>query len=906
MTRTQLLNSIGLIEELIAPGRPNRSGRAITVRYLTIHNTDNTSPGADARAHSRFVRNTGYYTLPSGRRNYVSWHYTVDDARAIRQLPNNERGIHAGAGNGSSIGMEICMHRGINQAAANDRAARLAALLLYDHRLSVDRLRTHQSWTGKRCPSLLIIEGRWQAFVETVQNYLSQIRAARGEAIGGGHADGGEDAAFTFQPCDCGGDHSGDGEGTNPLAEAAWERFHSDEAAAQRDKVETALAEGNPLAAEPSPDRRAAAIRRGGAEVVHGPTADFLNISFLEIARRRANAVGRIIFRNGRAQGTGFMISDTLLMTNNHVIESARAAGGFLVEFDYELTIQGQTRPVTRFEFDPARCFVTDHIDDLDYTIIAVGRRVSGSRNLSDFGFVPLSSSSNRHAIGEYVNIIQHPDGDFKKISLHENRIVTRLDKVLHYITDTNPGASGSPVFNLRCEAIALHHWGSPHRQTTTPDGRPVSTAVNEGIRISAIVSELRQRLPALAEPARTLINAVVRSSENAVTGDEDTPAAPAPAAALHTTTTVQPDGSTLVSTIFPVRIDVRTPATCPPPADIAPAPVAPLPGDDGGDSEKVTIDPNYENRRGYDPGFLEGYDIPLPELNAAQKKLAAISSEPSPGKPRYVLDYQHFSIAVHGTRRTAFYCATNIDGKSWKNINRDTGRISESAEAEARETWYADPRLDAGEQCNDEDYKEFRQFHRGHLVRRQYPSWGSAKNARRANADTFHWTNCALQHSQFNPKTNRWLGLEDYVLNNARDNDVRVTVFSGPVLKDKDPLYGSLRAPLLFWKVAVRLDGDGLTAIGLLASQEDLLKPAGEELDPLPAKLKGYQVSIARIEKETGLSFGDLSQYDVLGSGESAAASMREISTPEDILLYRRTASPKSKKKQAPRRKSR
>lgn len=181
MDRPELGRSLNLIEELIAPGRANRPGTPIAPRSITVHNTSNTGSRADARAHSRFVRNTGFYTLPSGRKNHVSWHYTVDDACAIKQLPINERALHAGAANGVSIGIEICMHREIDQPAADARAARLVAVLLHDLRLPLSAIRTHQSWTGKACPTLLL--PRWQAFLDQVQAILSAIQPLQGDLV---------------------------------------------------------------------------------------------------------------------------------------------------------------------------------------------------------------------------------------------------------------------------------------------------------------------------------------------------------------------------------------------------------------------------------------------------------------------------------------------------------------------------------------------------------------------------------------------------------------------------------------------------------------------------------------------------------------------------------------------------
>lgn len=199
MKPATLLESINLKVELIPEGRPNRPGTSIKPSKVTIHNTSNTSPGADAVAHSRFVRETGYCML-NGKKNWVSWHYTVDDRLAIRHLPNNEKGIHAGKkGNESSIAIEICMHSGINQGGANDIAARLAAFLLFEHDLFIDDLVTHKSWTGKNCPVLLVDEDKWSVFKQRVEYYLSvlQGRAEIDEArlI--------EDSKFEFRGCMC-------------------------------------------------------------------------------------------------------------------------------------------------------------------------------------------------------------------------------------------------------------------------------------------------------------------------------------------------------------------------------------------------------------------------------------------------------------------------------------------------------------------------------------------------------------------------------------------------------------------------------------------------------------------------------------------------------------------------------
>lgn len=177
MNKAEWIAAINLKEELIAPGRPNRSGKPIRPSKITIHNTDNRRKGADAHAHSRFVRETGFYTR-EGNEILVAWHYTVDDRVAIRQLPDLERGMHAGSneGNSSSIGMEICMQKGIDQEATEMRAAQLTALLLVEHNIPIDSVVQHRHWSGKRCPSLLVDEQKWEDFLKTVHTCVNGLR----------------------------------------------------------------------------------------------------------------------------------------------------------------------------------------------------------------------------------------------------------------------------------------------------------------------------------------------------------------------------------------------------------------------------------------------------------------------------------------------------------------------------------------------------------------------------------------------------------------------------------------------------------------------------------------------------------------------------------------------------------
>jgi hypothetical protein len=89
--------------------------------------------------------------------------------------------------------------------------------------------------------------------------------------------------------------------------------------------------------------------------------------------------------------------------------------------------------------------------------------------------------------VGGGAFIIQHPEGLRKRIGYVRNQVSAFTDRVVHYLTDTQDGSSGSPVFNDAGQLIALHHAGGIPQDLT---GKAPVTK-NEGIRIPRIVTGL-------------------------------------------------------------------------------------------------------------------------------------------------------------------------------------------------------------------------------------------------------------------------------------------------------------------------------------------------------------------------------------------------------------------------------
>ncbi|MFF3851365.1 trypsin-like peptidase domain-containing protein [Streptomyces sp. NPDC002328] len=240
-------------------------------------------------------------------------------------------------------------------------------------------------------------------------------------------------------------------------------------------------------------------------ERILGVSRDLQAWSFLPRGARAARTVARISVRdNGRELpvGTGFLVSPGLLLTNHHVLSDAEDARRCFVEFDAQVTVDNTPQPPTRLELDPDAFFAAD--ERLDFALVLVAPGPDLRPVGETFGWNRLSVQMGKLVIGEPVNVIGHPMGRLKEIAVRDNTLQVRLDDFLHYTTDTEPGNSGSPVFNDQWEVVALHHSGVPRTdaqgRVLRRDGqlwRPgdgddaIDWVSNEGVRISSILKHL-------------------------------------------------------------------------------------------------------------------------------------------------------------------------------------------------------------------------------------------------------------------------------------------------------------------------------------------------------------------------------------------------------------------------------
>ncbi|MBO1267553.1 DNA/RNA non-specific endonuclease [Arthrobacter cavernae] len=249
----------------------------------------------------------------------------------------------------------------------------------------------------------------------------------------------------------------------------------------------------------------------------------------------------------------------------------------------------------------------------------------------------------------------------------------------------------------------------------------------------------------------------------------------------------------------------------------------------------------------------------------------------PSPSETTVLLDYIHFSVRLRPDRKLAAIVGVNINGGELDPLAREG-------------TWHFDSRIPKEQQAGPEVYKN-NAFDRGHLVRRLDPVWGDAATAKKANQDTFAFTNAAPQIDDFNQGKQLWVGLEDHVLNHADAHDARLSVFTGPVFRDDDPPYRGVHVPRKFWKIAAWTNDAVLGAVGFVVDQTPLMdkveleKATRERLltdEPPPlGPFRTFQVPIEEIAGLTGLPLEALADADRLARGQRALGEK-----PKAILL--------------------
>jgi V8-like Glu-specific endopeptidase len=186
-------------------------------------------------------------------------------------------------------------------------------------------------------------------------------------------------------------------------------------------------------------------------------------------------SIGCVIDSAGARLGTGFLMEGAdfclnemlVFVTNAHVISNtwpgSIPAAEAHVTFEIESVAAGGPvpHPVKEILFtsDPgelgAQCSTLDNLDVTIVSLKTLPQKVSGLKPAAN---VPLPSPKTK------AFVVGHPASGPLQFALHDSVLLDVCDdeRLMHYRTPTDPGSSGSPVFNWRWEVVGLHHAGSP------------------------------------------------------------------------------------------------------------------------------------------------------------------------------------------------------------------------------------------------------------------------------------------------------------------------------------------------------------------------------------------------------------------------------------------------------------
>jgi V8-like Glu-specific endopeptidase len=231
----------------------------------------------------------------------------------------------------------------------------------------------------------------------------------------------------------------------------------------------------------------------GTLEKIFGDTG-FMSPEKIRLGLKRCEAVGRVEETTGDGVGTGFAILGTtlrvgwpagyLFVTNNHVVstkepDALRVANARVT---FHALRDGAGKPFTT---RCVRVLGESPPDQLDYTVLELADQPPGLEAYPVAESIPTVNS------GQRLYVIGHPRGGGLMFSMQDNRLVDHgapTDHRVHYRTPTEPGSSGSPVFNGGWELVALHHSGSATMKRIHGAG---TYEANEGIWIQAIRNEV-------------------------------------------------------------------------------------------------------------------------------------------------------------------------------------------------------------------------------------------------------------------------------------------------------------------------------------------------------------------------------------------------------------------------------
>jgi hypothetical protein len=246
----------------------------------------------------------------------------------------------------------------------------------------------------------------------------------------------------------------------------------------------------------------AALLKRSGGElelqakeVERGLQANFTGVPDLPLqwwrtGLERCAAIARIEDEQGRKIGTGFLVrrrdfladgsDERLLLTNWHVVSKGRR---------HPKSIPPESA-WANFEAANCRVKVTDIVAynaGVDASFLSLDG-VQGSGDHCPIEPVPAPYEASQKP---RVYVIGYPGGRDLSFSIHDSLWLDTDGAKMHYRTPTEPGSSGSPVFDQNgWVLVALHHAGLQNMPKL--NGKAGAYQANEAFSVAAIQAALK------------------------------------------------------------------------------------------------------------------------------------------------------------------------------------------------------------------------------------------------------------------------------------------------------------------------------------------------------------------------------------------------------------------------------
>jgi S1-C subfamily serine protease len=224
----------------------------------------------------------------------------------------------------------------------------------------------------------------------------------------------------------------------------------------------------------------------------------FFSLDWYRRGLTRCAGVARIGREPTRGVGTGFLLvgatlhptlgDELYLLTNSHVVSPGPEVSIAMRPADAIVTFEGLPG-AERESWTVKKLMFNSPIGELDSTLLQLDRKVP------DVEPYPIAPALPDRDGQQRVYVVGHPLGGGVSFSLQDNLLLDWDQRLVHYRTPTEPGSSGSPVFDNQWRLIAIHHAGRSDMRKL--NGKPGTYDANEGINILAIVEEIRRNLSA-------------------------------------------------------------------------------------------------------------------------------------------------------------------------------------------------------------------------------------------------------------------------------------------------------------------------------------------------------------------------------------------------------------------------